>query len=127
MDSTPPCILDKAVTEEIENTWKGAYVEVPEHSVLKSANIVSSNIVYKVKREEKGHKSMKARLCPHGNRDKEKGNIRNDSASAKFPIIRLLLSLATFLMLRIGCIDINGAYLQSGPITRELYIRPPPE
>lgn len=107
MDCASPWILDKAITEEIESTWKGTYVKVPERSVPRSASIFSSHIDSKVKRDEKAHKLMKGRLCLHGNREEEKGNIRNDSASAQFRIIHLLLSLATLLMLRIWCIEIK--------------------
>lgn len=70
---------------------------------------------------------MKARLCPHGNRDKEKGNIRNDSANALFDIMRILLSLAAILNFPLGCFDMKGACLQSGQVSRELYVRPPKE
>ena len=41
--------------------------------------------------------------------------------------MRLLLSLATFLGFRIGTADIKGAFLQSGPIMREIVVRPPRE
>lgn len=122
MDCAPQWVLDKAVAEELDKAWKDAYVEVPEQTVPRNANIITSHIVYKVKREEKGHMRMKARLCPHGNRDMEKGNIRNDSSSAQFYVIRMMLSLVTLLKFRIGCIDVKGAYLQSGPITRDLYV-----
>lgn len=70
---------------------------------------------------------MKARLCPHGNRDKMKNDVRKDSSTAQFDEILLLLSLASMLHFRLGCIDIKGAYLQSGPIRRQIYILPPPE
>lgn len=70
---------------------------------------------------------LKARLCPHGNRDKMKHQIRKDSATAQFDVIRLLLSIATILQLRLGCVDIKGVYLQSGPIQRKIFVRPSKE
>lgn len=70
---------------------------------------------------------MKSRIVPHGNRDDEKDSIRKDSATAQLNIIRLVLSLVTFLGFRIGTADIKGAYLQSGPIQRTIYVRPPRE
>lgn len=70
---------------------------------------------------------MKARLCPNGNHDRTKKTASKDSATAEFAIIRLLLSMAIFLQLRLGCIDIKGVYLQSGPIKRRIYVRLPPE
>lgn len=84
-------------------------------------------MVYKVKNEENNVKRMKARLCPNRNRDKMKKTVRKDSAKDQFDVIRLLLSLETIFMFRIGCIDIKGAYLQSGPIKRRIYVIPPIE
>lgn len=70
---------------------------------------------------------MKARLCTHGSRDRESDKIRNDSSNAQFDFIRLLLSIASILSLRLGGIDIKFAYIQSRPITRKLHVRPPRE
>lgn len=39
-------------------------------------------------------------------------------------MVRLLLSLITFLEFTIKTADIKGEYLQSGPVMRDLYIRP---
>lgn len=89
------------------------------------SNVINSHIVYKVKVEENIHMRIKASICPHGNRDKMKGKIRKDSVSDRFDVIMLLLSMATILGFHIGCIDIKSAYLQSGPIKRTIYVRPP--
>lgn len=70
---------------------------------------------------------MKPRLCSHGNRDKDKDGIRKDSSTAQFDIIRLIASITASLNLSLASIDIKGAYLQSGPIKRDIYIRPPRE
>lgn len=70
---------------------------------------------------------MKARIIPHGNRDNQKDEIRKDSCNAPLFIVRLFLSVATFMGFRIGTEDIKGAFLQSGLITRDIYVRPPHE
>lgn len=127
MECAPQWVLDKAVKEELENSWKDAFLEVSERSIPKNANVISSHVVYKVKCEENNLMRMKARLCPHGNRDKEAGKIRSDSSNAQYEIIRILLSAASIMSLKLGCIDIKSAYMQSGPINRELYVRPPKE
>lgn len=93
----------------------------------RAENVISAHFVYKVKSDEKGKKRLKARLCPHGNRDKMKDTIRKDSATAQFDVIRLICSIASILRMRLGCIDVKGAYLQSGPITRDIYVKPPRE
>lgn len=68
-----------------------AHTEVLEKDVPPNANVTSTHVVYKVEKEEKGQKRMKARLGPHGNHDKEKGKIKNDSANTHFDVIRILL------------------------------------
>ena len=127
LDFAPSWVLDEAFRKEHDSSWKGAYKEIPKCQVPRSANVITSHTVYKVKTQEDGSKDMKARIVPHGNRDNEKDNIRKDSSTAQLFVIRLLLSLATFLGFRIACADIKGAYLQSGPIRRDIYVRPPKE
>lgn len=127
MECAPPWIVNKAIEAELKSNCKDAYEEVMDADVPQSANVIGSHIVYNIKVEENGKKRLKARLCPHGNRDKEKDDIRKDSATAQFDVIRLVCSLATILGFRLGCLDVRGAYLQSGPIQRDIYVRPPPE
>lgn len=127
LEGAPFWLIDKAVKEEVEDAWKDAFTEVSEQQVPFDANIISSHIIYKIKIDEKGTKRLKARLCPHGNRDRGKGTIRSDSSNVQFDIMRLLLSLTTVFRFRLGCIDVKAAYLQSGPIARDLYVRPPTE
>ena len=102
-------------------------MEVQDTDVLKDANVIGSHVVYKVNVEKNNQKILKARLCPHGNHDDENNNVGKDSVTAQFDVIRMLCSVATILGFRIGCFDIKGAYLQSVPIQRDIYVRPPPE
>eukprot|EP00177_Eucheuma_denticulatum_P007832 GFKZ01014258.1.p1 GENE.GFKZ01014258.1~~GFKZ01014258.1.p1 ORF type:complete len:1202 (-),score=97.36 GFKZ01014258.1:1881-5486(-) len=127
MEFAPSWILEEAFKAEHDSNWAGAYVNVSEENIPRDANIVRSHTVYKVKVDESGDKKLKARICPHGNEDAEKDEIRKDSANAQLGIIRLLLSLVTFLSFDIWTADIKGAYLQSGPIKRTIYVRPPME
>lgn len=53
----------------------------------------------------------KTRICPQGNRYKEKDGIRKDSTAAQFLVIRLMLSLTALMGLKVGTIDISAAYL----------------
>lgn len=82
--------------------------------------------MYNLKIEE-GQKRLKARLCPHGNHDNEKGRIRKDSSTAQFDVVHLLITVATMLRFTLGCVDVKGAYFQSGPIMRDVFVRPPHE
>lgn len=91
------------------------------------ANLSTSHVVYKLQSDEEGNKVQKARIVPHGNHDGEKDEIRKDSSTAQFFVIRILLFIVTFLGVRLGMADINGAYLKSGPMKLEICARPPPE
>lgn len=80
-----------------------------------------------MKTTEECEHSLKARIFPHGNKDKMKEEVRNDSTTAQFDAIRMLLAMATFLPVRMGVIDKRGACMKSGPINREIYVRSPRE
>lgn len=127
MQSAPSWLTHKALSKEHDDNWSEAYHEVDERDIHKGANIISSHVVYKIKTDEAGRHRLKARICPHGNKDAMKDEIRKDSATAQFNVIRLMLAMATFFPMRLGVIDISGAYMQSGPIKREMYVRPPRE
>lgn len=120
-----PWIMQEALQAEHDLNSTEAYKEIPEIDVPRGANVISSHVVYSVKTEEDGSRMMKARIVPHGNHDDEKDDVRKDSSNAPLFVIRLLLSLVTFLGFRIGTADIKGAFLQSGPINRDIYVRPP--
>lgn len=69
LDVAPPWLKAKALNEELQENWKNAYKVVPEHSVPKTANVVRSHVIYKVKRKERHKRRLKARLCAQGNHD----------------------------------------------------------
>lgn len=70
---------------------------------------------------------MKARICPHGNKDRMKSAVRKYSAMAQFDAIRILLSITTLMPIRLSIIDISDTYMQSVPINRIIFVRPPRE
>lgn len=86
--------------------------------------MIGSQIIQIVKNKEGRNRRLKIRLFPHGNRSWEKGQIRSDCAHGRFDVVRLMLYVSNVLRLTLGCSDVQGAYLQSGPIKREVYIRP---
>lgn len=49
LDFVPPWILQEALRSEHESNWKDAYTEVSDESVPRSANVISSHVIYKVK------------------------------------------------------------------------------
>lgn len=54
-----------------------------------------------------------------------KYDVQKDSITAQFHMIRLALSIATRMDLFLGHVDIQGAYLQIGPIKRIIYAQSP--
>lgn len=96
-----------------------------ETTVPTNFNIIGSHFWYIIKQEENG-KRLKARSCPYGHRDSEKKNNRSECSNTLFVIIRLLLSIKAICGFCLSIIDIMRANLQSGPIKRAIYVRPPP-
>lgn len=125
IEFAPEWLLQKAVVKEYRDNWESAYKKIEWKEIPRDGNIISSHVVYKVKKSETGEQSMKARLVLHGNRDDKKEEIRKDSSAADMMVTRLILSLSTILRFTVGVADIKGAYMQSGPIGRDLYVRPP--
>lgn len=124
----PRWVVEKAIMKELENyTEKKAYEEVHVKDLPKDANLISSHCFFQIKYDgDEDILKLKCRLVPHGNRDKDKDEVRKDSNTAQFPVIRALLAIASFFGLRIAIIDISGAYLQAGPLPRLVFMRPPP-
>lgn len=117
----PPYIIQKAMKREHDMNWGDTYTTVAADDVQRQANVITSHVVYKIKTDEDGRRAMKARIVPHGNHDVQKDDIRKDSSNAPLFIVRLFLSLATFMGFRSETIDIKGAFPQSGPITRDIF------
>lgn len=65
--------------------------------------------------------------CTTQNGDYEKESVRKDSSNAQLDVIRILLTVGTFVGFRLGLTEIKGAYLQSGLIRREIFVAPPKE
>ena len=127
LNFAPSWIVEEVFQTELQFNWHEAFETVNEETVSRSANVISSHVIYSIKCQENGAKTLKARIVPDGNRDVEKHNIRKDSSTAQFDIIRILFMDVSLLGFRLGMADIEGAYLQSGPIRRTIYVRPPSE
>jgi len=97
------------------------------NDVPKNANIITSHVIYKVKINDDGSKKMKARIAPHGNKDKLRHTLKTDSAMCPPTGIRLLLSLTTIFKWPLAKIDFTSAFLQTGEAKRDVYVVPPRE
>lgn len=70
MECTPQWVLDKSLKTELDDNWAEAYIPVNYQDVSRGANVISSHFFYNVKQEEVDTKRLKARLFPHGSRDR---------------------------------------------------------
>lgn len=66
---TTPWIIEKSDAEEHDNNGINAYIPVKEESVPLNSNFINSHIVFKLKVNEDGDRSLNSRISPHGNRD----------------------------------------------------------
>jgi len=96
---------------------------VPISSVPPSANIVGSHVRY----IRKMNGSIKARICPWGNHDIDKYDLRTDAPSMLMEVLRLVVSIGVENDWDIGSMDIRAAFLQALGFNRTIYVRPPKE
>lgn len=68
---------------------------------------------------------MKGRNFLHGIRYRDRFCVRRDSSSAYLALIRLVVSIGIILGYSFGTADVEGAYIQSGPAKRDIFVRPP--
>jgi Reverse transcriptase (RNA-dependent DNA polymerase) len=119
----PPWVIEKAVETERQN-----YMNVVEETTYAQAephaNVLSTHSFLKIKFED-GSDRLKCRLVPHGNRDEEKDTLRKDSSTAQSSVIRLFLAIAMRHKFSVASIDVVVTYLQSGPLPRRVFVRPP--
>jgi hypothetical protein len=119
----PPWVIVKAVVTERQNyihvVEKTSYAQAGPH-----ANILSTHSFLKIKFED-GSYRLKCRLVPHGNRDEGKDALRKDSSTAQNSVIRLVLAIEMLHKFAVGSINVVAAYLQSGPLPRRVFVRPP--
>lgn len=125
LEHAPQWLIDVAVHIEMETNWKDAYIKNPAYNITNNANIISSHFVFRIKEDETNNLKLKARLVLHGNRDKNRFTVRRDSASADLNTVRMIISLAQTLHFDMATADVQGAYMQSGPIKRNIFVRPP--
>ena len=111
-----------AKEKEIEN-WKenGVYEEVENiGQTTVTARWVVTN---KVKDDQR---SIKARLVARGF-EEDIGDLRKDSPTCSKESVRLVLGFASSKQWKPNTIDVKSAYLQGNEISREVYLKPPPE
>ena len=88
--------------------------EVSVDKVPKGSNVITSHVIYKVKANDDGKLKMKARIAPHGNKDKDRDLLKTDSAQCLPTGIRILISIAMIMKWLLAKINFFSAFLQTG-------------
>ena len=125
-EGLPSFILENSYNVE-ENNFLKHCVLTPYNDVPDNANIIRSHVLYKIKVRDDGTLTCKARIAPHGNEDRDKAQLKTDSACCPPLGIRMLFSLCSLFRWYITKIDVKGAFLQSGEASRKVYVVPPQE
>lgn len=112
-----------AKNAELES-WKTnqVYAEVPDSG----QKCVSTRWVCTMK-ELDGDFIPKARLVARGFEELEKGNIPKDSPTCSSESLRMILAVMAQNHWNPNTIDIKTAFLQGAALSRDVFIRPPPE
>ena len=120
--------IKKAFSAEFDS-WKceRVFEPVPYGSAPKGSNIITSHVVYLWKNKGTPRERLKARIVPHGNRDKDRELLRSDSPSMKPEVMRMVCSFAVDMGYDLKAMDIKTAFLQTGELKREVYMKPPKE
>lgn len=111
--------MENAYLKE-EESFEKQVDEVHDIKVPKNANVITSQVLYKVKELDDGSKIVKARIAPHGSKDKEKDGLTSSSAVCPLIGIRVLLSLATIFQFYLVKVDIKTPFLQAGEALRSV-------
>ena len=111
----------------VEHNFLRHCISVHRSKVPTNANVISSHVLYKIKRRDDGSLTCKARIAPHGNEDRDRLNLKTDSACCPPIGIRVLFSICQLHRWHLTKIDIKGAFLQSGNAQRDVYVIPPRE
>lgn len=117
LDLAPQWLLDEAAIKELDFDWNGVYEKGPSSTISLDATVISSHLVFKIKKDKTKELICKARLVLHENCDADCFFARRNHASADLCIVRIILSLAQILHFFTATVDVKGAYKQSRPIT----------
>ena len=114
------CILAKEEELKKFDDFK-VFEEVPDNGQFR----LGTNWVI-TEKEKEGMVVVKARLTIRGDQE-DVGGVRTDSPTIKKGNIRILLTVAAKEKWKLKSSDVTSAFLQSVPLNREVFVRPPLE
>lgn len=94
-------------------------------SIAVSSKVIGCHTVYyKVKDDGVDGIHVNARNVLPGNRYRDRFVVRRNLASTYLSVVLLVLLLGASLGFDFVTADLKGAYIQSSPINRDIYVRP---
>lgn len=100
---------------------------VPLCNVPPGANVICSDVIYKLQVRDENDLSLKVRIAPHGNEDSLKHKLRSDCAMCIPVGMLILISTAALHGWRLHKLYVKSAFLQTGNAERDVYVVPPRE
>ena len=124
--NTNQSLIQRARETEISG-WREFNVmkEVDRNEVPEGYQILSIIWVEVWKNSSLGKRYIKSRLCVRGNLEKSSNVMQTYAPTASREILMACLSVMTNSKWRLQSMDVEKAFLQSGPIDRLVFVRPP--
>ena len=107
---------------------KGGVKAIPRTELPDNANLIGNRFVLTIKEPGTPNPVYKARWILQGHQDHFRHSIANDSPMLMRLTFRVILSLAVvFFNCTLWTRDVEQAYMQSKPLQRDVFTKPPPE
>ena len=119
---------DQAVSQEVLDAKNREFDNMKRNDVFEiipfdGQNTISSRWIITEKFKD-GERIVKARLVARGF-EEDSSDMAKDSPTCSRECLRLVFVVASLMSWSLQSIDISAAFLQGGPIDREIYLKPP--
>lgn len=94
---------------------------------LHDANVVSSHVLYKIKKSVDGSLKLKSSIAPYGNEDDMKSMLTNDSTVFSPTGLRITEFIASFFGWGLYKADIKTAFQRAGAAIKDVHVKSPRE
>ena len=121
----PRCVAAKM--KELDDFSNYDVYDIVDRPTEPGANIISCQWVLVEKEKPDGTTVTKARLCVEGNLEQNKHLVPVDSPTVNPISVRLLATIGASQGHVFQTADVQRAFLQSDIISRDVYVKPPPE